>query len=365
MKHPKGVYQREAVKSHLRRFCPVRSAHELNDVVPEDLFQSGKKLVLIDADNTILKWKSEDIPQSSRDWVDRAKAAGLQLCLVSNTRNRPRLERLSTELGIGVASGKFKPSKEMYLWAINEYKVSAIETIMIGDQIFTDILGANRAGIEAILLRPIHHTEFVGTKINRFFEKLLHPSLSKAMETAADDLEILGHQGIFQRKIVRQFAKFCLVGGTSFFIDYNIRMTLVHKASSGGTRLSELIGQNIRDYSPFFQNLFTTNLDAFFPIAAFCGASVAIFNSFFLNRLWTFEIRNPSEKASQFKRFFVISIVGLVLNTVISSTINAMLHGDEKMATRIATVSAAVIVAFWNFFGQRLYAFKVTDVKPV
>ena len=364
MNLPVGKYKTKSVKSHFRHFCPVRTIGSLIHLVPEELVESGKKLVLIDADNTLLLWRSDELPQETRNWVAHAQSIGLSLCLISNTRNRVRLNRLSSELKIEVAQGKFKPSREMYSWSLNHFKVSADEAIMIGDQIFTDVFGANRSGIEAILVHPMGTKEFVGTRFNRYFERRLHSKLISAMETAPDDLEFIAHKGIFQRKIVRQFAKFCIVGGTSFVIDYSIRMTLADKATIGGEKLAFVAGQNIRDLSPFFTKLFATNFDAFFPIAAFCGASIAIINSFFLNRLWTFEARNLSSKKKQFQRFLVISLIGLTLNTVISSIISASLHGDEKAGARIGTICAAIIGAFWNFFGQRMYAFKVSEIEP-
>ncbi len=360
MNSPKGNIQKHIVKPHLRHFCPVRFARELIDVEPEHLASEGKRLVLLDADNTILLWRSEDIPASSRAWIEQAKSVGLNLCIISNTRNKERLNRLSNELAIPFAEGKFKPSKEMYAWALKHFNVTSEETVMIGDQIFTDIFGANRSGIEAILLRPMGSKEFAGTKINRTLEKLVHPSLRNAMESAPDDLEFIHHTGIFKHKIVRQLTKFCIVGGTSFLINYNIRMTLVDKTTVGGQRLSDIIGGSIRSSGPFFHQLFDSNFAAFFPIAALCGAAFAIVNSFYLNRLWTFEVKNSLEKAKQFKKFLVISITGSLLDTAISTTINGLLNGDEKSVARIATICAALIVGFWNFFGQRLYAFKAS-----
>lgn len=61
---------------------------------------------------------------------------------------------------------------------------------------------------------------------------------------------------------------------------------------------------------------------------------------------------------AQLSKFVVVSVIGLGLNTLISSGLNAMIKGDESRSWIIGTVVAAAIVAIWNFSGQRLWAFR-------
>lgn len=337
-----------------QRFCPVQSVARLVDLEPQVLVESGKRLVLMDADNTLVAWQSEEISDEARAWVYRAQALGLQVCLVSNTRNRGRLERLARDLGVKAAEGKFKPSREMYRWAMERYGTTPEQTVMIGDQVFTDVFGANRSGIEAILVRPMADREFIGTKFNRFLEKIVFRRLVHVMQAEDDDLPIVPKTGFFQRRIVRQFAKFAIVGGSSFVIDYCVRMTIAF--SPQGKSAGQWMLDNFGGWVGFAQG---KPIDAVFPVAAFIGGCVAMVNSFIWNRKWTFGIKNPAERAAQFKRFVAVSVSGVCLNALITGTVNALLHmGDDKVSARIATLVATAVVAFWNFFGQRLFAFR-------
>jgi len=353
-----GRITRDGLHKRYHAFSPVQTVLGIYEVPPVELVAAGKKVVMLDADNTLLPWRSEELSDVTRAWLADAKAVGLKLVLISNTRNKARLERLSAALGIPYAVGKFKPSREMYVHALEITGAKPEEAVMIGDQIFTDVWGANRAGVDSILVQPMHGREFLGTKINRLGEKWIWRQLREAMESELDDLPIVEPTGFFHRRIVRQFAKFCIVGLTSFAIDYNIRMTLMYRTTSGDGLLSDRAGGWLHENIPFIFGRFTPVGDAFLPVAAGAGAAIAILNSFLWNRMWTFSIRGKEEAAQQFQKFVAISVSGLLLNVILTSIIQQIIPGDSKSSTRIATVIVAGIVAFWNFFGQRLYAFR-------
>ncbi len=358
-----GKITKGGVHRRYHAFLPVQTVESILNVDPAELFAAGKSVVLMDADNTLLPWGSHDIPAETLEWLGRARAAGLQLCLVSNTRNRVRLKKLSESLGIPFAVGKFKPSREMYDHALELFSAKPSQAVMIGDQIFTDMWGANRAGIDGILVRQMHHNEFLGTKlVSRLGEKLIWRKIALALDGELDDLPIVEPTGFFRRRIVRQFTKFVIVGLTSFAIDYNVRMTLMFAIPSGDELLSQSAGRAMLNAVPSLSAISADPQGVFFPVAATSGALLAIVNSFVWNRLWTFKIKGKENAGQQFGKFFAVSIVGLMLNVLFSTLFNRVIPGDAKSAARIATVLAAGIVAIWNFAGQRLYAFRV---KPM
>lgn len=129
--------------------------------------------MLLDVDNTLLPWKGMKFPETTLEWIRRCKQVGLALCIVSNTRNRPRLKILSEKLGIPHATGRMKPSRDAFHDAIRITGVPARETIMIGDQLFTDVWGANRMGIPTIWVQPMAKREFFGTKFSRLAERAI------------------------------------------------------------------------------------------------------------------------------------------------------------------------------------------------
>jgi len=225
-----GTYRKERVGGVWRSVCPRESTMSLLDVDPAALAEEGKRLVLLDVDNTLLPWRGDQIPESSFGWIEAAKAAGLKLCILSNTRHPERLHRIADQLGIQYLRGKFKPSTQMYVRALHDFGVKAPEAVMIGDQLFTDVLGANRSGIDAIWVRPMTERDFVGTKISRMGEKLARRTLDRHIKVdAAEDLppNLVGLAALLQVPVVRQFVKFIIVGGSSTVIDVGLHFTLM------------------------------------------------------------------------------------------------------------------------------------------
>jgi HAD superfamily phosphatase (TIGR01668 family) len=363
-----GRFQRHLVFGVVRPFCPAHAVHSLQDVDPVGLANRGIKLIMIDVDNTLVQWRTEDFAQETLDWVAKVKSLGLNIIILSNTRNPERLQRLAKTLDIPALRGKFKPNPAMYKEALQRFNVKESQAVMIGDQIFTDIFGANRAGIEGIWLQPISKRDFVGTKVSRFGERVLRGYLYRSLMTPQDDEpelpEEVANEPIWERKIVRQLVKFCIVGGLSFAIDYCIRMTILFAPPFSGWSIQG--GAWLQQHASVLFAHAENPTEAFVPIAATCSASVAILNSFFWNRMWTFNIRGSEDRGAQLRRFFLISLIGLVLNVLITSFVTHVLPGpsDSKPNLRIATVVAAMIVAMWNFTGQRLYAFRSSNRKP-
>lgn len=358
MRHPgAGTYRRDEVPKSLQRFTPHACLEGLQEVNLDELRQMGKKLILLDVDNTLMPWRTEDIPQETIAWVERARTMGFHLCILSNTRRPERLHRISEKLGIPYIRDKFKPSTRMYELAIERFEVEKKEAVMVGDQLLTDVLGANRTGIDAMWVQPIHKREFAGTRfVSRNIERVVGILLYRWFQ-ADPGIEPKLKEGFFQRQVVRQFIKFCVVGGTSFAIDYCVTMTLMFAVpGSGGGTMSEQVGAALRESSLF--GWATKNQDAFFPIAGAGGAAIAILNSFYWNRRWTFRIVGAEERGAQFRRFLIISLVGLCLNTILKTVFNSVLPFDPRTDARLATVIAAAFVALWNFLGQRLYAFR-------
>jgi len=175
-----GQFDRSQLKA-LRKLCPCQACDSIYDIDLDALKKQGKKLILLDVDNTILPWKSEKYTAELLAWVDRIKAAGMKLCILSNTRHPARLIRIAEKLGIDYIRDKFKPSRRMYEIALERYQAQKEEAVMVGDQLFTDVLGANRTGIDAIWVKPIAYKEFAGTKISRLGERLVRNRLYRAM----------------------------------------------------------------------------------------------------------------------------------------------------------------------------------------
>ena len=342
----------------LRRFCPSRAAHRLQDVSLEELWASGKRLILLDVDHTIVKWGEEEFSPEVITWIGKAKAKGFQLRILSNTRHPERLARLSAKIDIPTKNGKFKPSPEMYMEALKETGISADQAIMIGDQIMTDILGANRSSIDSIWLHKMDGPEFFGTKFNRMLERGIMTMLYRS-SMSAEPGEIKSELPLFERPIVRQFAKFLAVGAVSFLIDNGIRFLLLFFLKSGGASMSDDYGQQLRTSFPAVFSFAKSNAEAFYPVTAVIGSFLATFNSYIMNRAFTFKIKDREDAGKQLAKVFLVNYIGLAINVFVSSYFFTVIPGHPKRSAAVAGVIGAGIAAFWNFAGQRYFAFKV------
>lgn len=357
-----GNYRKDQMPGPLRRFCPDRSFASLLDVDPEELAASGKKLVLLDVDNTLLPWRSEAIPAATEEWVRSAKRHKLALCILSNTRHPARLERIAKRLDVPFLRGRFKPNPGMYRQALAQFGVAPEEAVMIGDQIFTDVWGANRSGVEAIWVRPLTARDFIGTKVSRLGERFIRPHLERAMESEAEaSSDTIGGSRAFellQVPVVRQFVKFAIVGGSSTVIDLGLHALLMFYVPVGGESLGNTFGSWLIEAFPAVFAYAQRPTDAAFPVFKVLTVGIAILNSFYWNRLWTFKIRGKEERLSQLRRFIVVSVIGMGLNTMIATGLNNIIPGHPVRSWAVASAIATVVVAFWNFSGQKLWAFR-------
>ncbi len=161
-------------KRGIRLLCPDAYVPTgVCDIEVAELRAACIRAVLLDLDNTLVGWQRSDLSDRVREWLSGLRDAGIALCLVSNTRHSKRLQDLSQSLGIPYVRRAWKPRRRGFLAALDAMQVRPEETAMIGDQMFTDVLGANRLGIRTIMVRPLARREFVGTKVSRLIEGFL------------------------------------------------------------------------------------------------------------------------------------------------------------------------------------------------
>ena len=122
---------------------------------PAALAAKGIKLVLADLDNTLVPYKVPTPTQEVVDWKNALEAQGIQLFILSNSRKPGRAQRFAEALGVPFQGHSAKPKKTGYLRAMERMGAKPEETVMVGDQIFTDILGANNAGVIPLMVEPI------------------------------------------------------------------------------------------------------------------------------------------------------------------------------------------------------------------
>lgn len=158
---------------YLEMFRPGEFAESVVDIDCSALKLKGYDSLMLDLDNTLLPWKSSIVPDQVKDWVVKAKECGMKLVIVSNTHNPKRLEKVSCELNIPSIAHALKPGKSGFLKAAGLIGSDLSRTVVVGDQILTDVFGGNRSGMRTILVKPMHSYEFIGTKISRMVERAI------------------------------------------------------------------------------------------------------------------------------------------------------------------------------------------------
>ncbi|NLL18862.1 MAG: YqeG family HAD IIIA-type phosphatase [Clostridia bacterium] len=144
----------------------------LENIPLEQLTQKGIRGLIIDLDNTITEWNSFEIQDKVMDWFKLLPKYGLQPCLVSNN-NRGRVKRVADLLEVPFIHKAGKPRRKAFRKGVEALNLKPEEVAVIGDQVFTDVLGGNRSELLTILVVPLSTREFIGTRFMRRLEKLV------------------------------------------------------------------------------------------------------------------------------------------------------------------------------------------------
>lgn len=137
----------------------------------ESLYKKGYRGILFDIDNTLVP---HGAPADERAIVlfQRLREIGFQTCLISNNKE-PRVKSFCDQVGSSYIFKAGKPLPKGYLEGIQKMGTSQKNTVFVGDQIFTDVLGAKRAELYTIMVKPIHPKEEIQIVLKRYLEKIV------------------------------------------------------------------------------------------------------------------------------------------------------------------------------------------------
>ena len=136
------------------------------------LKEAGIRCVLVDRDNTLVPRDSKVAPSEVMAWLGDLKREGIEVCMVSNNFHTTAVEQSAHDLGIACVHHAMKPSPVAVKVAQAACGVSREQTVLVGDQVFTDIIAGNLAGVRTILVRPQSSEDLWYTKIFRKVEWL-------------------------------------------------------------------------------------------------------------------------------------------------------------------------------------------------
>ena len=141
-------------------FLPGLMTEKTTDITPELLRSRGIELLMLDFDNTIVPYTTTVPTPEMEQWLQEMNALeDIQLCIVSNSHN-DRVPKFCRERNIAVITHAKKPFSRGINECLEKYGIPASCAALIGDQIFTDTLGANNAGIMPILVEAIDNHNF-------------------------------------------------------------------------------------------------------------------------------------------------------------------------------------------------------------
>ena len=130
------------------------------------------RALLIDLDNTLLPRDTNIVPDEKRVWSSNLRDAGMCACLVSNNWHE-RVKAVADELGFSLVDKALKPLPFAFRRGLGLLEAEPHETAVIGDQLFTDILGGNLIGATTVLVRPLSDTDLPHTLLLRHLERTL------------------------------------------------------------------------------------------------------------------------------------------------------------------------------------------------
>lgn len=154
----------------ISKLYPSISVKSVYELTPDWLKSRGYKAIICDLDDTLTPYYDTNPNPKLAKWLNSLNDAGILICILSNGRKK-RVAPLCENLGILFIAMALKPLPFAFNMAIRRLGVNKNSVVAIGDQIFTDIIGGNLAGIHTVLVDPIAYKPGKGEKLKRKLEK--------------------------------------------------------------------------------------------------------------------------------------------------------------------------------------------------
>ena len=141
----------------------------ITDITPKILYQRGIALLMLDFDNTIVPYTTSEPTEKVSAWLREMVAGDIKICVVSNS-HKDRVKIFCSQYGIDCITHAKKPFPKGIRECLGRYNLPKEQCALAGDQIYTDVLGANCAGVQSILVKAIDNHN-VWLKARHILEK--------------------------------------------------------------------------------------------------------------------------------------------------------------------------------------------------
>ena len=151
---------------------PNKYFKKVEDITIEFLQENELKVLILDVDNTLIDYK-KNLSESIIKWAKELKEKGIKLYILSNTNKKEKVEGVAKKLDIPYKYFAKKPFKQGFLKVQKEVGEASNKIAVVGDQIFTDVIGGNRSKMFTILVEPINEKDFWYTAWKRPIENMI------------------------------------------------------------------------------------------------------------------------------------------------------------------------------------------------
>lgn len=154
----------------IKKLYPTKALGSIYELPIEELKQAGIKGIIFDIDNTLVPYDEAEPTEKIISFFEALQEKGLKITLVSNN-TEDRVVKFNEKLKVLALHKAKKPSRKSFRKALEMMQCSENEAIIVGDQIFTDVYGGNRAGLKTYLVSPISDKDEWQTKVKRGLER--------------------------------------------------------------------------------------------------------------------------------------------------------------------------------------------------
>lgn len=179
----------------LKRFYPDIYIDSAYDIDFKAMYDKGFRGIIFDVDNTLVEHGAPVTPRA-KSLFESLRKIGFDTCIISNNKES-RVKPLAQEVDSKYVSKADKPSPKNYIKAMDLMGTDRDSTFFVGDQLFTDVWGANRAGIKSVLVKPIDKHEEIQIILKRRLEWIVLYFFRKERNSCLRD-------GVYYRRIFEQ-----------------------------------------------------------------------------------------------------------------------------------------------------------------
>ena len=160
---------------------PKELLNKVEEITIEFIQKNKLKALILDVDNTLIDY-NKNLSEEKIQWAKNLKGQGVKLYILSNSNNKEKVEKVANTLNIPYVLFARKPFKSGFLAIQKELQLNSEQIGVVGDQIFTDVIGGNRCKMFTILVEPIDKKDLLITAWKRPIEEKIKQKFKKTKE---------------------------------------------------------------------------------------------------------------------------------------------------------------------------------------